>query len=167
MNVALVAPLGTVTDVGTVAALVLELLNVTLAPAAGAAPVKVTVPTTDDCDPPTRLVGEIDTPCTDCGLMVSTSVLETEPSFASIVAVADAVTPTVVIVNVAEVDPAGIATVEGTVASFVLLEVRVTVAPPVGAATLRATVPVDDAPPMSEVGVNVSDASLGTATEIS
>ena len=156
-----------VTDAGTVAAFVFELVRVTLAPNAGAGPVKVTVPTTDDCDPPTRPIGEIETLWTDWGLIVSTSVFETEPSLAPMVEVADAVTPTVVTMKVAEVAPAGIDTVVGTVASFVLLEVNVTVAPPVGAATLRATVPVEDAPPIRVVGAKLRDASFGTATEMS
>lgn len=48
MKVALVVPAGMITDAGTVAAAVLELLNVTFAPPAGALPVNVIVPTTDD-----------------------------------------------------------------------------------------------------------------------
>src|SRR4029079_19326394 len=43
-NVAVVAPAATVTDAGTVAALVLPLVNVTMAPAVGAAALSVTVP---------------------------------------------------------------------------------------------------------------------------
>jgi hypothetical protein len=55
VKVALVAPDATVTLAGTVAAAVLPLVKVTVAPGAGAAAVKVTVP----CDelPPTTLLG--------------------------------------------------------------------------------------------------------------
>ena len=44
VNVAVVAPAATVTEAGTVAALVLLLVNVTTAPPAGAAALSVTVP---------------------------------------------------------------------------------------------------------------------------
>jgi hypothetical protein len=55
VNVALVAPAGTVTLAGTVATLVLPLLNDTTAPPLGAAPLRVTVP----CEvfPPTTVPG--------------------------------------------------------------------------------------------------------------
>jgi hypothetical protein len=56
VNVALVAPAGTVTMDGTLAAAVLLLESVTVAPLAGAAPLNVTVPV-EDCTPPTTLVG--------------------------------------------------------------------------------------------------------------
>src|SRR5215469_15290260 len=55
VNVALVAPAATTTFVGTFAAAVLLLLNVTVAPPVGAAPLSVTVPW--ELFPPTTLVG--------------------------------------------------------------------------------------------------------------
>jgi hypothetical protein len=55
VNVALVAPAGTVTLEGTLAALLL-LARVICAPPAGAGPLKVTVPV-EDCAPPTTLLG--------------------------------------------------------------------------------------------------------------
>jgi hypothetical protein len=51
-NWALVAPLGTVTFVGTVAASALELDRVTTVPATGAALFRVTVPVTAVWEPP-------------------------------------------------------------------------------------------------------------------
>src|SRR6266404_3913728 len=54
-KVALVAPAGTVTLEGTRAAVVLLLESVTIAPPAGAAPLKVTVPVEEF--PPVTLVG--------------------------------------------------------------------------------------------------------------
>ena len=55
VNVALVAPAGTVTLEGTVAAAVLLLESTTCAPPAGAAPLNVTVPVEEL--PPVTLVG--------------------------------------------------------------------------------------------------------------
>lgn len=55
VKVALVAPAGTVTLGGTLAALLL-LLSRTCAPPAGAGPLSFTVPV-EDCAPPTTLVG--------------------------------------------------------------------------------------------------------------
>ena len=55
VNVALALPAGMVTLAGTLAAALL-LESVTWAPAAGAGPLRVTVPV-DDCAPPVTLVG--------------------------------------------------------------------------------------------------------------
>jgi len=60
VKVAVVAPAGTVTDAGTWAVAVLELVSVTNAPPAGAAAVNVTVPV--DEVPPTTEVGFTLTP---------------------------------------------------------------------------------------------------------
>ena len=62
-------------------------------------------------------------------------------------------------VKVAVVEPAATVTDAGTVA---LLEpdARVTVTPPVGAATVRVTVPVELLPPVTEVGLSVTLATV-------
>ena len=62
--------------------------------------------------------------------------------------------PTLLVVtwNVALVAPAATVTVAGTCAAVVLLLVRDTVAPPLGAAPLSVTVPVDELPPVTLVG---------------
>lgn len=67
VNVALVAPAATVTLEGTLAAVVLLLESVTIAPPAGAAPLSVTVPVEEF--PPVTLVGftESEERATDAG----------------------------------------------------------------------------------------------------
>ena len=64
-------------------------------------------------------------------------------------------TAPVVIVKVALVAPAATVTLAGTCAAVVLLLVSVTVAPPLGATPLNVTVPVDELPPVTLVGLTV------------
>ena len=71
----------------------------------------------------------------------------------------DAATALVLTVKVALVAPAATVTLDGAVAAAVLLLESVTVAPPVGAAPLRVTVPVEEFPPVTLVGFNESDES--------
>jgi len=56
--------------------------------------------------------------------------------------------------------PAGTATLDGTVATEVLLLESVTIAPPEGAAAVRVTVPVELFPPLTVVGLRVSELSV-------
>jgi hypothetical protein len=72
----------------------------------------------------------------------------------------DEVTDTVVTANVALVAPAVTLTFAGTVTTAVLLLVSVTTAPPEGAAALSVTVPVEDAPPINELGFSVTEATM-------
>src|SRR5438067_13792132 len=73
----------------------------------------------------------------------------------------DAATALVLIVKVAVVLAAGTVTLEGTLAAALLLE-SVTCAPPAGAGPLSVTVPVDDCvPPVTLVGFNVSEETVG------
>src|SRR5712692_6614873 len=168
VNVALVAPAGTVTlpPTGTLTtALLLE--RVTSAPPVGAVALNVTVATEEL--PPTTLVGFSAKPDTvrggggAGGETVSRAVLVTPPKEAEMVAEVDAVTDTVVTLNVVLVLPAGMVTlpIAGTLATAVLLLKRVTTAPPVGAAALKVTVPVEDAGPTTLVGLS---ASVGSVT---
>lgn len=76
-------------------------------------------------------------------------------------AVAD--TGIVVTVKVAVVDPAATATEAGTLAFALLLE-RVTVNPPVGAAPVIVTVPVEEAPPVSAFGLSATDDTADAVT---
>jgi hypothetical protein len=64
-------------------------------------------------------------------------------------------TAVVAIVKVAVVAPAGTVTVDGSV-PLVLLEVRPTTSPPVGAAPNRVTVPVVDVPPVTDAGATAT-----------
>ena len=167
VNVALVAPAGTVTLplTGTLAtALLLD--RVTSAPPVGAVALNVTVATEEL--PPTTLVGFSAKPDTvrggggAGGETVSSAVLVTPPKEAEMVAEVDAVTDTVVTLNVVLVLPAGTVTlpIAGTLATAVLLLKRVTTAPPVGAAALKVTVPVEDAGPITLVGLSASVESV-------
>jgi hypothetical protein len=61
----------------------------------------------------------------------------------------------VVTVNVAVVALAGTVTVAGTCAALVLLLERVTTAPLAGAGPVSLTVPVDEAAPITDVGLSV------------
>src|SRR6267142_2427096 len=70
------------------------------------------------------------------------------------------VTALVLTVNVALVAPAGTVTLDGTVATPLLLESS-TCAPPVGAAPLSVTVPVEGDPPVTLVGLSATEESVG------
>jgi hypothetical protein len=72
------------------------------------------------------------------------------------------VTGLVVAVNVAVVAPASTVTVAGTWAAAVLLEVKLTTTPPVGAGLSKVTVPVDDTPPSTVAGFTLTELSAAT-----
>lgn len=82
------------------------------------------------------------------------------------VAEVDAVTGVVFTVKVALVAPAGMVTLEGTVAAVLLLA-RVTGAPPVGAGPLNVTVPVEDCvPPTTVVGLRAREERVGSGAAV-
>jgi len=62
--------------------------------------------------------------------------------------------------KVAVVTPEATVTLAGTVATGVLLLLSVTRAPPAGAGPLSVTVPVDELPPRTDVGLNVTELSV-------
>ena len=148
-NVAVFEPDVTVTDAGTVA-LAFEEVIVTTIPEAGAAEDNVTVPVEEA--PPATEAGESVTLLTVGAVIARDAVAELEPSVAVSVALVAAETAVVVTVKVAVVAPAATVTDAGTVA-LVLLELRLTTEPPVGAAADSVTVPVLDAPPATDVGL--------------
>jgi len=153
LNVAVVAPPATDTDAGTVTAALLE-VNVTVKPAVGATEPSVTVPV--EPSPPTTVVGLTETDATVGAVTARVVVAECVPKLvvvAVIVSLSFAATATVVTVNVVLLEPAGTVTDAGTVA-FLLLDVRATgSAPPVETAPTSVTVPVEELPPATDVGV--------------
>ena len=76
----------------------------------------------------------------------------------------EAVTELLEMVKVAVLAPAVTRTLAGTVAAVVLLLERVMVAPPVGAAPVSVTVPVDVLPPITVVGLTVRVDNAGGFT---
>ena len=94
-------------------------------------------------------------------LTVSVDDFETPPPVAVMLTVVLAVTANVVIGTVADVDPAG--TVTLVLAATVGFElVRVTRSPPAGAGPFRVTFAVDETPPFTPSGFNVSaDSAAG------
>ena len=144
VNVAEVEPAGTVTLDGTVAAVVLELESEIATPPVAAAEVRVTVPVADW---PLMIVpGLTETLLSTAvgGLMVTPNVAFTPEYDAVKVAGVEELTVPAVTVNVAEVEPAGTVTLDGTVAAVVLELDSDTATPPVPAAEVRVTVPVPD-----------------------
>ena len=160
VKVALVAPAATVTLEGTRATVVLLLERATCAPPAGAGPLRVTVPAEEF--PPVTVVGFRESEESvdgggDAGVMVSEADLVAPLKVAEIVTAVDAATALVLTVKVALVAPAATVTVEGTLATVVLLLERATCAPPAGAGPVRVTVPVEEFPPVTLVGLSESE----------
>ncbi len=159
VNVAVVAPAATVTEAGTVSAVVLLLFSVTLDPPVGAACDNVTV----QLDVPAELT-VVGVHCTAVTVTVGDTVSEAvaEPPFSVAVTVAVwlEVTVAAVAVNVAVVAPAATVTEAGTVTTVVLLLVSVTLDPPVGAACDNVTVQLDVPAEARVVGVHCSAVTI-------
>ncbi len=155
VNVAVVAPAATVTVAGTVAAAVVAELRLTTVPPVRAALPSVTVPV--EVAPPSTDVGLNDRPVTVTGVTVSVAValaVGKDAAVAVTVAVVDVVTALVVAVNVTLFVPAATVTVAGTVTEG-SLELRFTViGSPAGVLPSRVTVPMDDTPATTVVGLN-------------
>ena len=146
-KVAVVLVARTVTAAGTIAAAVLVLDSVTTAPPLA---LSVTVPV--DVPTPSTMIGARDSDANVGGFTVSVAVLVAPPPLAESVTVVDVVTGLVATVNVAVAPPGGTVTLGETVTTPVGLLDSVTTAPPLGAAALSVTVPVDVVPPVTLVG---------------
>jgi hypothetical protein len=94
------------------------------------------------------------------GFTVSVAVFVDEPRVAVIVKGVDAVTAVVFTINVALVAPAATVTLAGTVAADALLE-RLTTAPLLGACPLSVTVPVEEEPPVTLLGLSTIEDRVG------
>jgi hypothetical protein len=149
---ALVTPAGTVTLEDTLAApLLLE--SETCAPPAGAGPLSVTVPV-EGCVPPMTLVGfsvRKETVGSGGGVTVSEADLVAPPKDEEMVTCVDVLTALLFTGKVAPMAPAATVTLEGTVATVVLLLESATCTPPEGAGPLRVTVPEEEVPPVTLV----------------
>jgi hypothetical protein len=93
------------------------------------------------------------------GFTVSDAVLVVPPYEAEIITCVELVTALVLTIKVVLLAPAATVTLAGTIAADPLLESE-TPAPPVGAAPLRLTVPVDGDPPLTVMGLSPSEYSV-------
>lgn len=143
VNDAELEPAVTVTDAGTVALVVFDATE-TVAPPGPAAPVNVMVAV--DVFPPITATGDRVMLDRAAGVIVNCADWVLPLSDPLIVAVTALDTAVVVTENVAVEDPPGTITDPGAVAA-VLLEESATVVPPLPAAPLSVTVPVELAPP--------------------
>jgi hypothetical protein len=139
---------------------VLLLERRTTYPAVGAAAEIVTVPVEEV--PPLTEVGLSTNAVTVGALIVREAALETELNVPVMVVEVLGATGVVETVNVPLVAPEGIVTVLGTVADAELL-VSETVRPLLGAAEPIVAVPVEELPPVTDVGATVIDAKTGGA----
>ena len=97
------------------------------------------------------------------GFTDNVAVLVAPPKAPPIVRDVAAVTPVVATPKFALVAPAATVTLAGTPATVVLLLDSVTTAPPAGAAAVKVTVPVLEAPPTTLVGLTVTADKVGDA----
>ncbi|PYN91599.1 MAG: hypothetical protein DMD91_33985, partial [Candidatus Rokuibacteriota bacterium] len=97
------------------------------------------------------------------GFTVSVAVRLAPPKAPPIVTGVAAVTAVVLMEKVALSAPAVTVTLAGTLATVALLLDRPTMVPPLGAAAVNVTVPVDPAPPITLVGLTVTDDKVGAA----
>ena len=161
VKVAVVELAGTVTLEGTVAAAVLALDSETIAPPAGAGPVKITVPV--EGVPPMTDVG-FKVKLVRVGAVTVKVVLRMLPRVADMVTGVLVVTGLVVAVKVAVVAFGATVTLAGTWTAAGLLLVRLTTAPPAGASPEILTVPVEDVPPRTDAGLTEMPLTVGVVT---
>lgn len=149
VNVVAVAPPAKLMLAGTVATLVRLLASVAVRPAGGAGPLRVSVPV--ELMPPVTDAGLNVNDAMAAGFTVKTAVALLEPSVAVRLTFFAAATPAVLPVNVCDELPAGTTTDAGTLTDGSEL-LSPTVIPPLPAAELSVTAPVDAVPPVTDCG---------------
>lgn len=151
-------PAATTIVEGTVATPTLELVRLTVEPPGGAAAPSVTVPV--DAVPDRTLVGLRLSALIVTGVTVSVADL-VEPDIVpeTVTAVVEA-TAKVVTVKVLVLEPAGTVTLPGAFAMSGFEEDNATVLPPEGAFAESLTVPVEVLPPMTDVGLTLTELRL-------
>ncbi len=163
VKVAEVAPGGTVTDAGTLAAEEFELDSVTTAPPEGAGAVRLTEPAPDW--PPAMLPGDTEIPLSAAraGFTVKPKVSLAPPKDAvKVTGVAVATLPAVT-GKVVAVEPFGTVAVDGMLTS-VGDELKLIVAPPFPGAEVSATVHVEPTVGLTATGLQVKPFKLGPCT---
>lgn len=144
LKVAEVELAATVTLAGACAAALLVLERLTTAPAAGAGPLRVTVPTEEAPAGTAEGFKLIEVRVGGVTVRLAPWVAPNVPEMDSVVLVP---TGLVVTAKVTEVALAGTVTLDGVCATAGLLLDRSIKAPPAGAGPLSVTVPVDELPP--------------------
>jgi hypothetical protein len=118
--------------------------------------------------PPSYSAREIDTlSALEVAFTVTVADLVVPPADAEIVTEVLELTLLVETVKLTLVSPAGTVTLEGTVATVVLLLESATDVPPDGAAEPRVTVPVEEFPPVTLVGLRLSPDNAPTGSTVS
>lgn len=150
------APAGTVTELGTAIAALVELIA-TVIPEIGATPLRVTAPI--ESFPPTTEEGARVTELNVGAATVKLDDLDDPPPLAVNFTYRELVTPVVGIAKEVLVDPEAIVTLAGGVAQL-SFDITVTTKPPVGAFFEIKTVPVADVPPPTDVGEIENDETV-------
>jgi hypothetical protein len=161
-KVAAVAPAAMVTLDGTVATVVLLLESWTVIPVGGAVPLRVTVPV--DGLPPTTFDGFNFNEDNAGGIIVNAAVFVTPLKTADMLATVEDATGVVPMLKLAVVAPCGTVTDGDTVADALLLDKVITTLLP--AAPVSVTVPVDEFPPITLVGLTVIEESAAGGVEL-
>ena len=153
-----VLPAATTMVAGTVAAPELELVRLTVEPPGGAAAPRITVPVV--AVPDRTLVGLRVSELTVTGVTVNVANFVAPDIVPDTVTAVEEATAKVVTVNVLVLEPAGTVTLPGTVAMAEFEVDIATVLPPEGALAESLTVPVAVFPPITDVGLTLTELRL-------